>query len=284
MNEPVVGPAVLIPDDEVFVRMNRVERWQHGLLFLSFIVLMLTGLPVLSAEVGLIRLVVGRGGAYALRGLLHRGAAVVLIADLAWHLLYTFLTERGRGNIREKLPRWQDAKDVAALVGYNSGLAAALRRRGRFRRFFERHPFWRFERRPEFGRYSFVEKFEYWSFLWGSAIMIVTGFFMWGPGLSLRLFPLWLHQVFVVIHGYEAMLAFLAILVWHMYTVHLNPEVFPMSRVWLEGGITGADLRRFHPLEYRRILAEREKLFRELLALEADGGAPGPEPGPGVGP
>jgi cytochrome b subunit of formate dehydrogenase len=277
MNEPTMDPAVLIPDDEVFVRMNRAERWQHGLLVSSFIVLMLTGLPVLSAEVGLIRVVVGRGGAYALRGLLHRAAALVLIADLVWHLLYTVLTERGRRNIRDKAPRWQDVKDAVAVIGHNSGLVSSLRRRGLLRRFFGRHPFWRFDGRPEFGRYSFVEKFEYWSLLWGSAIMIVTGFFMWGPGMSLRLFPLWLHQVFVVIHGYEAILAFLAILIWHMYTVHLNPEVFPMSRVWLDGGITGADLRRFHPLEYRRVLEERERLFREFLALEPGdkGSAPG---------
>jgi cytochrome b subunit of formate dehydrogenase len=254
MKEAVVEPGLLIPDDEVFVRMNLAERWQHGLLAASFIVLILTGLPVLSGEVGLLRLITGRTSAYALRGLLHRAAALVLIGDLVWHLAYTAFTPRGRRNIRDKMPRWQDLADVLAV----------------FRR---RSP------RPEIGRYGFVEKFEYWSLLWGSAIMIVTGFFMWGTGLSLRLFPLWLHQVFVVIHGYEAILAFVAIIIWHMYTVHLRPGVFPMSRVWLDGGITGADLRRFHPLEYRRILTERERLFRELLALEPIEPEPGPDEG-----
>jgi cytochrome b subunit of formate dehydrogenase len=276
MDEKIVNPAALIPDDEVFVRMTPTERWQHGLLAASFILLIVTGLPLMSGEVPVVRLVVGRGGAPALRGILHRAAALVLIADLSWHVLYTLLTERGRRNLRDKAPRWQDVKDALSTVGHNSGLAAFLRRHGLFRRFFERHAYWRFEARPEFGRYSFVEKFEYWSLLWGSTVMIATGFFMWATGLSLRLFPLWLHQVFVVIHGYEAILAFLAILIWHMYTVHLNPEVFPMSRVWLDGKMTGADLRRFHPLEYRRILEDREHLFRELLALEPGDGDPGP--------
>jgi cytochrome b subunit of formate dehydrogenase len=276
MHEETLDPAVLIPDDEIFVRMTLAERWQHGLLAVSFILLVFTGLPLISGEVGVIRLVAGRVGAHALRGILHRAAAVVLIADLVWHVLYTFLTERGRRNFREKLPRLKDIKDVFATIGHNAGLSGFLRRRGLFRRFFERHPYWRFERIPEFGRYSFVEKFEYWSLLWGAVVMILTGFFMWGPGLSLRLFPLRVHQVFVVIHGYEAILAFLAILIWHMYTVHLNPEVFPMSRVWLDGGITGADLRRFHPLEYRRVLEERERLFRELIALEPGEAPPGP--------
>ncbi|HUT08284.1 MAG TPA: cytochrome b/b6 domain-containing protein [Candidatus Latescibacteria bacterium] len=276
MNEPTLDPAVLIPDDEVFIRMNRAERWQHGLLVASFILLAVTGLPLMSGEVGVIRLLVGRGGFHALRGILHRAGAVVLITDLVWHALYTLLNERGRRNFREKLPRLKDIKDVFATIGHNSDLSGFLRRRGLFRRFFERHPYWRFDQKPEFGRNGFVEKFEYWSFLWGSTVMILTGFFMWGPGLSLRLFPLRVHQVFVVIHGYEAILAVLAIIIWHMYTVHLKPEVFPMSRVWLDGKITGADLRRFHPLEYRRVLEERERLFRELLALEPREGTPGP--------
>ena len=74
---------------------------------------------------------------------------------------------------------------------------------------------------------------------WGSLVMIFSGFFMWNVELSLSIFPLWLHDIFAIVHGYEAMLAFLAIIIWHMYNVHLNPEVFPMSRIWLDGKITG---------------------------------------------
>ncbi|HSA96299.1 MAG TPA: hypothetical protein VLJ16_09620, partial [Acidobacteriota bacterium] len=112
-------------------------------------------------------------------------------------------------------------------------------------------------------RYNFIEKLEYLAVAWGSLVMIVSGFFMWNVELSLRIFPLWVHDIFVIAHGYEAMLAFLAIIIWHMYNVHLNPEVFPMSKVWLNGKITGHELKTLHPLEYRKILAERKK------ALEA---------------
>jgi cytochrome b subunit of formate dehydrogenase len=257
MNAPPVEPKVLIPDDEVFIRMTAVERWQHGLLAASFVVLILTGLPVLAGEAGFIRLFAGRALAYTLRGLLHRMAAIVLIAAFVWHLAYTVFTARGRQNFRDKLPMRRDLKDAWSV-------------------FRPRAP------RPQFDRYGYVEKFEYWSLLWGSSVMILTGFFMWATSLSLRLFPLWLHQVFVVIHGYEAILAFAAILIWHMYTVHLNPEVFPMSRVWLDGRITGAEMRRRHPLQYRRLLESRERLYRELLALESGaeggGGQAGPAP------
>jgi formate dehydrogenase subunit gamma len=87
---------------------------------------------------------------------------------------------------------------------------------------------------------------------------------MWNVKLSLRLFPLWVHEIFVLVHGYEAILAFLAILVWHMYNVHLNPDVFPMSRIWLDGKTTGRDLREHHRLEYERIAARRERTARAL--------------------
>jgi cytochrome b subunit of formate dehydrogenase len=276
MDEIVLDPAALIPDDEVFVRMSAAERWQHGLLAASFIVLVVTGLPLMAGESGVIRLIAGRPGGHALRGILHRAAAVVLVADLVWKIGYAIFSERGRRNFRDKTLRWKDIEDLIATVGHNAGLSGFLARRGLFRRFFERHPYWLFAEKREFGRYSFIEKFEYWSVLWGSAVMILTGFFMWGPGLSLRLFPLWLHQVFVVVHGYEAVLALLSVAIWHMYTAHLDPGVFPMSRVWLDGGITGADLRRLHPLEYRRILKERERLYREFIALEPNDGPPGP--------
>lgn len=279
MSDPAVSAPGLVPDDEVFVRMNRAERLQHALLMASFAVLLVTGLPGLAGEGGLAGLVAGRGGASALRGNVHRAAALALVAGLVWHALYTVFSVRGRRNFRDKLPRWRDVKDAVSVFGHNIGLAAFLRRRGLFRGFFERHPFWRFDRRPETGRYGFVEKFEYWSLHWGSAVMVLTGFFLWRSDLSLKVFPLWLHQVFVVAHGYEAVLALVAVVLWHMYTVHLDPRVFPMSRVWLDGKITAAELRRLRPLEYRRILEERERAAAERQGPDPGEAPPGPARG-----
>jgi thiosulfate reductase cytochrome b subunit len=227
-------------------------------------------------ELRIFKAVFSYGGVFYLRGVVHRAAALLLIADILWHFGTTILTRRGRSNFRELLPRRQDALDALALFGYNVGLSGWLYRKGVFRRFFDRHPFWRFERPPEYGRYNFIEKLEYLAVAWGSLVMIVSGFFMWNVELSLRLFPLWVHDIFVIAHGYEAMLAFLAVIIWHMYNVHLNPEVFPMSRIWLDGKITGRQLRTLHALEYRTIEDER----RRALAGRAAG--PGPE-GPSGG-
>jgi len=249
----------LIPDDEVFLRMNLAERFQHILLIITFTTLILTGLPLIFYDLGFFKSVFSYGRAFYIRGLLHRVAAVVLILDIVWHVVYTATTGRGRNNFREMTPRLKDFRDALQLFGYNVGLAGFLRRRGVGKRFFARHPFWLFAAEPDFGRYNFIEKLEYWSLIWGSVIMILSGFFMWRVELSLRLFPLWLHNIFIIVHGYEAMLAFLAVIIWHMYNVHLNPEVFPMSKVWLNGKITGHELRTLHALEFRKILEARRR-------------------------
>lgn len=71
------------------------------------------------------------------------------------------------------------------------------------------------------------------------------------------LVPKWAVDVAQIVHSYEALLAFLAILIWHLYHVHLNPEVFPMSRVWLTGKISEQELKEHHPLEYERLKSKR---------------------------
>jgi cytochrome b subunit of formate dehydrogenase len=257
--------GALIRDDEVFLRMNLAERLQHVLLVVSFGTLILTGLPLMFYEMKIFKSIFAIERSFRIRGILHRVAAVILIVDIAYHLVYTIFTRRGRQNFRDMIPGWKDARDALQQFGYNLGLAKALHRKGIFRKFFDRRPFWLFAEEPAYGRYNFIEKFEYLAVAWGSLIMIVSGFFMWKVELSLRLFPLWVHDIFVIVHGYEAMLAFLAIIIWHMYNVHLNPEVFPMSKIWLNGRITGHELRTLHPLEYQEILESR----RKALAPEA---------------
>jgi len=264
----------LIRDDEIFLRMNLAERVQHILLIVSFSLLVLTGLPLMFYELRVFKSIFWFEKAFYYRGILHRVAAVILIVDIGWHFGYTILTRRGRDTFKEMILRPKDALDAVALFGYNVGLSGRLYQKGFLKTFFDRHPFWRFEKPPESGRFNFIEKFEYVAVAWGSFVMIISGFFMWNVELSLKIFPLWVHDIFVIAHGYEAMLAFLAIIIWHMYNVHLNPEVFPMSKIWLNGKITGHELKTLHALEYRKILAERKK------ALETQEIKAGPDPVP----
>jgi cytochrome b subunit of formate dehydrogenase len=239
--------------------MNLAERVQHWLLLTTFLTLMLTGLPLFFHEFKFFKWVLASERAFMVRGVLHRIAAVVLIVNIVWHIVYAAFTDRGRQNFKAMIPKFKDLRDAFELFGHNVGLTQFLFRRGILKKFLASHPYWLFKEAPLFDRYNFIEKFEYWAVAWGSLVMILSGFFMWNVELSLLLFPLWVHDIFIIVHGYEALLAFLAVIIWHMYNVHLNPEVFPMSKVWLNGRITGKELRLLHPLEYRRIAGERQK-------------------------
>jgi len=240
------------PSEEYFVRMSLQERLQHGLLIVSFSLLVVTGLPLMAYEWRPLQALFSFFTFY-LRGVLHRVAAVMLIVVSVWHLLYMLLTARGRETLRELRLRARDLKDAFEIFMHNLGTTSWLYRKGILADFFQRHPYWLFPDPPRYGRYNFIEKFEYLAVVWGSFVMILTGLFMWKVELAMRLFPKYVFDVFVAIHSYEAILAFLAIIIWHMYNVHFAPAAFPMSKVWLTGKISREQMMREHPLEYEAL-------------------------------
>jgi len=224
-----------------YERMNRSERFQHLLTLSTFFVLVVSGfalkfkwsVPFLSDEANV-----------SLRGNGHRIAAILMVATCIYHLLYVLLTERGRDQFVRMMPRWQDAMDVMTNLRYYAGLS---------------------DRKPKFGRYSYVEKAEYLALVWGSIVMIVTGFMLWFENETLQRIPMWGLDVATIIHFYEAILATLAIIVWHLYYVILNPDFAPMSLTWIDGKISRYHMEHEHPLE-----------LEEIEERERRGEAPGP--------
>ena len=88
--------------------------------------------------------------------------------------------------------------------------------------------------------------------------MVITGIMMWFFEFTLQIFPKWTYDMARLIHGYEAILAFLAVILGHLYNVHLKPGVWPMNRVWLDGKMTAMELKQHHPKEYERWLEQQE--------------------------
>ena len=84
-------------------------------------------------------------------------------------------------------------------------------------------------------RVGYVEKVEYWAALWGTVITAVTGLVLWFENLTLTWLPGWVPEAATVLHFLEAILATLAILVWHFYSVIFDPAVYPMDPAWLTG-------------------------------------------------
>ena len=112
--------------------------------------------------------------------------------------------------------------------------------------------------KPKFDRFDYGEKAEYWALVWGGVVMITTGFVLWFPNLFLKIMPKWLWDVFKSIHFYEALLASLAIIVWHFYSVFFSPESYPVNWSMLTGRITKEELEEKHPSEYERLKEEGE--------------------------
>lgn len=238
------------------LRMTLNERLQHGSLVLSFGVLVLTGFMLRYPDAWWIEAIRrGSPDLFEWRTLLHRVAAIAMLAAGGWHLSYLAGSSRGRQLFRDLRPRWQDVRDAFGVLRYNFGRSPV---------------------KPRFGRFSYIEKTEYWALLWGTLIMSATGFFLWFENTSIGLFTKLGYDVSRTVHFYEAILATLAIVVWHFYFVIFNPDVYPMNLAWLTGRISEEEMHEEHPLELARIKAERVD--------EAAAALPPPEPKPDTPP
>jgi cytochrome b subunit of formate dehydrogenase len=221
---------------EYFERFSLQFRVQHIFLFLSTIALIITGVPLwcigrpgYSWSQAVVR---AFGGIEVVR-FIHRAGAAVLILVSIYHLYYTMFTKEGRREFIELLPRWKDVVDVTINSLYFLGLV---------------------KNRPSFRRYTYYEKFDYWAVYWGCVIMIGTGVVLWFPDVSARYIPWFTYELAAEVHADEAILAALALFIWHFYNVHFNPSRFPGTMMWWHGKISREEMMRDHPLEYKKMV------------------------------
>jgi cytochrome b subunit of formate dehydrogenase len=198
-------------------RFNGQEIWQHILLTITFLGLVVTGFALKFSDSFVFEWLVALGMNETVRSVLHRVFAVGLLATGVWHLAYLGFNSTGRTQLRALWFAWEDIRLTVINLKYHLGLT---------------------KERPLFRRYDYSEKAEYWALVWGTAVMAVTGFVLWFPVEFTRVFPFWIVKVSEIIHYYEAILATLAILVWHFFFVILHPEEYPMNLSWLTGKIT----------------------------------------------
>jgi cytochrome b subunit of formate dehydrogenase len=220
----------------LYLRMTLHERLQHAVLAISFILLVITGFMLRYPEawwVEGIREVSSR--AFVARGLIHRLAGVILLAAGLWHAGYVLFTPAGRRLFRDLLPAWRDFTDPWKVLRYNLGLAPE---------------------KPRFGRFGYIEKAEYWALVWGTALMGATGVILWFENTSIGLFTKLGFDISRTVHFYEAILATLAVLVWHFYFVIFNPDIYPMNLAWLTGRVSECEMLDDHPLELERLKQE----------------------------
>lgn len=219
--------AAYLAAGRTVTRMDAAQRRQHLALLTSFIVLAVSGFALRFPDSWLSWFL----GSEEVRRWLHRVSGAILLGVGVWHLGYVAFTREGRQLWRDLQLRWQDLEDFRINLRYLTG---------------------RSSQRARFARFGYPEKVEYWAVIWGTIIMGVTGLMIWLKVDVTRVVPRWLVDVAITVHYYEAILACLAIVVWHFYHVIFDPDVYPGNMAWLDGRVTPEWQQHEHPLEPAR--------------------------------
>ena len=223
--------------DKQYPRFRLMARIEHAVLMVSFTILGVTGLPQLYAATPTGEWFINILGGIEFIRVVHRWMAFALVLGSFYHLFtsaYRLFVKREQMRM---VPDKKDLDDLIGTVKHNLGLQ---------------------EDPPKMRKFNFGEKFEYWAVVWGTGVMVLTGFMLWNPIATTRFLPGSVIPAALAAHGGEALLAILAIIVWHMYNVHVkhfNPSMFT-------GNMPRHQMEEEHALELER--------------LEA-GGAPWPE-------
>ncbi len=226
-----------------YSRFDKWQRLEHIVLLISFTVLAITGLPQKFADMNWAVTMIDWMGGIELVRIIHRIAAIVLMIGTIYHAVvvsYKIAVRRVRMTM---LPGWQDAKDAIQMLAYNVGV--------------KKEP-------AKMHRYTFGEKAEYWAVVWGTVIMVITGFMLWNPIATAKFLPGQFIPAAKAAHGAEALLAVLSILTWHFYNVHL--KVFNKSM--FTGRISRHEMEEEHPLELAEFEAGRMPRQRDPAALQ----------------
>jgi len=221
-----------IGQPRILFRMTLAQRIQHLTLLTSFFTLVLTGFALRYPNSWLAVIFVNE----IVRSYIHRIAGVVLIGVSLYHVWYLITNPDGRQLLKDMLPDWKDVTDARDAFRFYLGYS---------------------DKRPMFGRFTYAEKMEYWALVWGMFVMATTGLMAWFKvGVGGRV-PGWWVDVAITIHWYEAVLATLAIIVWHLYGVIFDPDAYPMNWAWFDGRMSIEHYEHEHPMDVGAIEGSR---------------------------
>ena len=235
-------------------RFSPIWRLGHISFALSLMILTLTGMPLFYPDAPWAAALMAALGGPQVAGTIHRVNAVIFAGVFFWHLAYMALGIARKWQTfaffgpDSMIPNLKDGYDMVAMAKW----------------FFKRGP------RPQFDRWTYWEKFDYWAPFWGVTIIGVSGLVMWLPGVFGAVLPGWVFNVAAIFHGEEAFLAVVFLFTVHFFNNHFRPDKFPLEVVMFTGTFSLEALQHEHPLEFQRLLASGE-LERRLVDAPSAG-------------
>jgi len=217
--------------DLYFVRLNNDEIRQHFVFVVCFIVLAVTGVMDWLPDKAFQFLGGAKETVFIIRSAVHRTFGTIMILTSIYHVFYLLFRRAGRRWLVDMMPIPKDLKDFIHNMLYYVGIRKTP---------------------PEFDRFSYKHKAEYGALIVGTVLMSASGVILWTEFFWNK----FVVDIAALIHGMEAVLACLAIIVWHLYEVHLRPHKFPLDDLWLTGVIDEAEMKEEYPLHYRKIMKD----------------------------
>ncbi|HUB29317.1 MAG TPA: hypothetical protein VL967_06450 [Terracidiphilus sp.] len=249
---PAPAAAPSVANGRYYRRFTPQQRYLHGVLFSTFLGLAATGLPLRFSESPWARAAARAVGGFGAILFFHKFCALVLTIAFLIHVKEIFtrgLFHREKGVFwgpTSMVANWKDVKDLFAHLRWFLGLG----------------------KRPQFERYAYWEKFDYWAVFWGMIVIGFSGFAMWFAPFFARFLPGWALNAALVIHSEEGLLAILFIFSIHFVNTHLRPDSFPMDMVIFTGVESEKEFQQKRPLEFAR-LARQGKLDERLGSAPA---------------